>query len=80
MSKKLEKEIAAAQKFLAGLRTLPQFPEIAGTEPSLDAIPSISISESSSILDTLDESLWKPEWLEDFRAKVCMSASHCCRT
>ena len=68
MSKKLEKSIAAAQKFLTGLRTLPQFPEIqsrqaANLKKSVEAIPSISVSESTTILETLDDSLWNPEWL-----------------
>ena len=53
MSKKLETAITAAQKFLAGLRTLPQFPEIQSRQERklskpLDATPSIRISESTS--------------------------------
>ncbi|CAE7260415.1 unnamed protein product [Symbiodinium microadriaticum] len=35
---------------------------------SLDAATPVSISESTSILEILDESLWKPEWLEDFKS------------
>ena len=73
MAKKLEKAITAGQRFLAGLRTLPQFLEIQSRQEtslskSLDAATSDSISESTSILEILDESLWKPEWLEDFKS------------
>ena len=80
MSKKLEKSIAAAQKFLTGLRTLPQFPEIqsrqaANLKKSVEAIPSISVSESTTILETLDDSLWNPEWLEDFRTLLASKTS-----
>ncbi|CAE7372114.1 unnamed protein product [Symbiodinium sp. CCMP2592] len=75
MSKKLEKSISAAQKFLTGLRTLPQFPEIqsrqaANLRKAAEGIPVISVSESTTILETLDENLWNPEWLEDFRSLV----------
>ena len=54
MSKKLQKVIISAQKFLAGLRTLPQFPEIqsrqeAKLSKSVDATPSIPTSKSTSM-------------------------------
>ena len=69
------KQVDAAQKFLRGVKSLPNFPELADKQVSrlqkmLDKVNSVTTEQAAAILDLLDESLWTEDAVSKLKTMV----------
>ena len=69
------KQVDAAQKFLRGVKTLPNFSELADKQVSrlqkmLDKVSNVTTEQAAAILNLLDESLWTEDALSSLKTMV----------
>ena len=71
----VEKQLKASQKFLTGLKGLPNFPPLRQKQlqqvfSALDKSPNFGTEKASEIFDLLDEGIWDEEAIVAIKEKV----------
>ena len=69
---RFEKQLVASQKFLVGLRSLPQYDDLCEKQlgsvlKALNAVPCLTTSKVADMLSIIDAEIWGPTDLSDCR-------------